>query len=92
MFWKATNFGCGIAAIAQWPRLETGCSDDLGVTPARKPELTARPSWYLLSIEVILAKLETILKRFGAPDEVRVLEKGKFELIRLGGMTIGRAI
>jgi quercetin dioxygenase-like cupin family protein len=32
-----------------------------------------------------------ILKRFEAPDEVRVLEKGRFELVRLGGMTIGRA-
>jgi mannose-6-phosphate isomerase-like protein (cupin superfamily) len=38
-----------------------------------------------------MEKLETILKRFEAPDEVRVFEKGKFELIRLGGMTIGRA-
>ena len=34
---------------------------------------------------------EVILKRFESPDEVRVFEKGKFELIRLGGMTIGRA-
>jgi quercetin dioxygenase-like cupin family protein len=32
-----------------------------------------------------------ILKRFEAPDEVRVLEKGRFELVHLGGMTIGRA-
>jgi hypothetical protein len=38
-----------------------------------------------------MAKLETILKRFDAPDEVQVFDKGKFELIRLGGMTIGRA-
>jgi len=35
--------------------------------------------------------LEVILKRFEQPDEVRVFEKGKFELVRLGGMTIGRA-
>ena len=34
---------------------------------------------------------EVILKRFESPDEVRVFEKGKFELIRLRGMTIGRA-
>jgi len=34
---------------------------------------------------------EVILKRFETPDEVRTFEKGKFELIRLGGMTIGRA-
>ena len=32
-----------------------------------------------------------ILKRFESPDEVRVLQKGKFELVRIGGMTIGRA-
>ena len=32
-----------------------------------------------------------ILKRFEAPDEVRVLEKGRFELVHLRGMTIGRA-
>ena len=30
-----------------------------------------------------------ILKRFESPDEVRVFEKGRFELVRLGGMTIG---
>jgi quercetin dioxygenase-like cupin family protein len=34
---------------------------------------------------------EVILKRFETPDEVRTFEKGKFELVRLGGMTIGRA-
>ena len=32
-----------------------------------------------------------ILKRFDAPDELREMEKGKFELVHLGGMTIGRA-
>ena len=35
--------------------------------------------------------LKTVLKRFEAPDEIRIFEKGKFELVRLGGMTIGRA-
>src|SRR5277367_5391004 len=34
--------------------------------------------------------LETVLKRFEAPDETRTFEKGKFELVRIGGMTIGR--
>jgi len=38
-----------------------------------------------------MATLETVLKRFEEPDEVRVFEKGKFELVRIGGMTIGRA-
>ena len=32
-----------------------------------------------------------VLKRFGAPDEVRHMEKGTFEIVRVGGMTIGRA-
>src|SRR5260370_6720652 len=35
--------------------------------------------------------LEVILKRFEEPDEIRTFEKGRFELVRLGGMTIGRA-
>ena len=35
--------------------------------------------------------MDVILKRFEEPDEVRVFEKGKFELVHLGGMTIGRA-
>jgi hypothetical protein len=35
--------------------------------------------------------LEVILKRFDQPDETRNFEKGKFELVTLGGMTIGRA-
>jgi quercetin dioxygenase-like cupin family protein len=35
--------------------------------------------------------LEVVLKRFDKPDEVRTFDKGKFELVRIGGMTIGRA-
>ena len=34
---------------------------------------------------------EVILKRFDAPDEVNEFDKGLFETITLGGMTIGRA-
>ena len=34
---------------------------------------------------------EMILKRFETPDEVRTMVKGKFEIVRLGGVTIGRA-
>ena len=34
---------------------------------------------------------EVILKRFDRPDEVRTFEKGRFELVHLGGITIGRA-
>ena len=35
--------------------------------------------------------IDVVLKRFDAPDETRVFEKGRFELVRVGGMTIGRA-
>ena len=34
---------------------------------------------------------ELIIKKFDQPDEVINFEKGKFEIIRLGGITIGRA-
>ena len=34
---------------------------------------------------------EVILKRFENPDEIRTFEKGKFELVRVGEMIIGRA-
>ena len=36
-------------------------------------------------------KTDVILKRFEQPDEVRELMKGRFELVHLGGLTIGRA-
>jgi hypothetical protein len=35
--------------------------------------------------------LEVILKRFEEPDEVRVFEKGRLEIVRIGGMVVGRA-
>src|SRR3954451_2618280 len=35
--------------------------------------------------------IDVVLKRFESPDEVRVMTKGKFELVHIGGMTIGRA-
>ena len=36
-------------------------------------------------------RLDVVLKRFETPDEVREFELGKFELVSLGRMTIGRA-
>lgn len=36
-------------------------------------------------------KLGMILKRFDQPDDTREMTLGKFELVRIGGMTIGRA-
>ncbi len=35
--------------------------------------------------------LDVILRRFEQPDEARTFPRGKFELVRIGGMTIGRA-
>ncbi len=34
---------------------------------------------------------DLLIKRFEQPDEVRTFEKGRFEIVKLGGMTIGRA-
>jgi len=34
---------------------------------------------------------EVILKRFENPDETREFKKGTFKIVRLGGMTIGKA-
>ncbi|MBJ88960.1 MAG: cupin [Woeseia sp.] len=35
--------------------------------------------------------IDVVLKRFDQPDEVRTFTKGKFELVDIGGMTIGKA-
>jgi quercetin dioxygenase-like cupin family protein len=35
--------------------------------------------------------LDVILKSFENPDETRRFEKGKFEIVKIGGMTLGRA-
>jgi hypothetical protein len=38
-----------------------------------------------------MRNVDVILKRFDNPDEVREFELGRFELVHIGGMTIGRA-
>jgi quercetin dioxygenase-like cupin family protein len=35
--------------------------------------------------------IEVVLRRFESPDERREMTKGRFEVVRLGGVTIGRA-
>ena len=35
--------------------------------------------------------LDVVLKRFEAPDEVRLFTRGRFDLVTIRGMTIGRA-
>lgn len=34
--------------------------------------------------------IEAIVKRFESPDETRLFGKGKLEVVRIGGMTLGR--
>jgi quercetin dioxygenase-like cupin family protein len=34
---------------------------------------------------------DVVLKRFDQPDEVRMFEKGRFDIVHIGGVTIGRA-
>lgn len=38
-----------------------------------------------------MTDLAVVLKRFDKPDEVREMLKGRFEIVNIGGMTIGRA-
>jgi len=38
-----------------------------------------------------MTHLDVVLKRFESPDDVRLFEKGRFEIVRLGGVSIGRA-
>jgi len=37
------------------------------------------------------SELEVVLKRFDDPDDVTEFEKGRFETVTLGGLTLGRA-
>ena len=37
------------------------------------------------------ADADFLIRRFEQPDEVREFTKGKFEIVRIGSMTIGRA-
>src|SRR5262245_50318698 len=35
--------------------------------------------------------IDVVRRRFESPDEIREMQKGRFEIVRLHGMTIGRA-
>lgn len=48
------------------------------------------PNQSLVSV-MTTDQIGVILKRFESPDEVQTMTKGTFEIVRLGGMTIGRA-
>jgi hypothetical protein len=36
-------------------------------------------------------ELDVLLRRFEEPDETRLFEKGRFDVVRLGGVEVGRA-
>lgn len=38
-----------------------------------------------------MTNLHTVLKRFESPDEVREFDKGRLEIVRIAGQTLGRA-
>jgi hypothetical protein len=38
-----------------------------------------------------MPELRALLKSFDTPDETRALTRGRFDVVRIGGMTIGRA-
>src|ERR1700693_3106204 len=61
------------------------CANVLTKTSCLRPHDPSRPE------QMTSKEIGVILKRFESPDEVRVMEKGKFELVHIGGMTIGRA-
>jgi quercetin dioxygenase-like cupin family protein len=37
------------------------------------------------------SQIEVTLRRFESPDETRVMQKGKFEVVHIGGLAVGRA-
>ena len=38
-----------------------------------------------------VSSLEVVLRRFEDPDEIREMIRGRFEIVRIGGLSIGRA-
>jgi hypothetical protein len=68
---------------------------DQGYTNLKKKlaRSAVKPDWVeaLLACEGENSLLDVILKSFENPDETRHFEKGKFEIVQIGGMTVGRA-
>src|SRR5437764_2040527 len=58
-----------------------------------RPEVLARSAKYTgIEYRVIMNEVQVrFVKSFESRDEVRLLKKGRFEVVHLGGMTIGRA-
>src|SRR5262245_43634683 len=39
-----------------------------------------------------MGEVDAIARTFDNPDEIREMTRGRFEIVRIGGMTVGRAI
>jgi hypothetical protein len=79
--------------LARLPRsVRRGDRDRRGAHRDRHEPIEQTPrTWYRHAMSPSGPALHVILKRFDAPDEERVFEKGRFEIVRVGGTTIGRA-
>jgi hypothetical protein len=51
----------------------------------------ARHSQSAMEVLMERSHIEVTLRRFESPDETRVMEKGKFEVVHIGGLAVGRA-
>src|SRR4051794_40577919 len=86
---------------ARWATCSTSPRDRLDMRPmiAHQPAPDRSASGLVRSTDPIHSaegrpmtdETAVILKRFEAPDEVREMTLGRFEIISLGGRTIGRA-
>jgi hypothetical protein len=58
-----------------------------------KDGIASAGTWnkYEIGSEMLPSNDDFLIKRFEQPDEVRAFEKGKFETVKIGSMTIGRA-
>ena len=57
---------------------------------ARSCKTTRRFVWHHDFVLMIGgAAMDVTLKRFDNPDEVRTFTRGKFEIVHIGGMTLG---
>src|SRR5262245_14632208 len=68
---------CSCVALSLWAAVHRGLAGHLAFGHGGTP---MSPS-----------QIEVTLRRFESPDETRVMEKGKFDIVRIGGLTVGRA-
>jgi hypothetical protein len=72
---------------------ETSVFDlQIGFPPTPVPFVVERVGYKPIFLSEEISMPQVILKQFETPDEVISFEKGRFEKISLGGMTIGRAV